>query len=593
MTFKPNRITHFWRELKRRRVIHVIAVYASAAFVVIELVNNLTEPLHLPPGLATIVIIILAVGFPLAAILGWIYDLTPDGISRTGPAEELPGEASSSVPNAWKIATYASFVVIAGLVLWNVLGGSEKLHAGDIDSLVILPFENLTGDDQLENMVSGMHSLLIGDVGRISGLRVIGKTSSKVYQDAQMTAKDIAREANVDALVEATVMCLGDTVCMQFRLIRANGEEEQLWVGDYTEDKSQILNMYNRVTKEIANEVMVKLTDREETYLARDRTADREVIDAYIRSYMYWGNLSMEGFDQAEIYLAEAIEKDPEWAPLYGAMAMVWGGRLQSGLVDNEFGRSQLYENLNRANELDPDFTDSHFIVGVISIWVDWNWEKGEYELLQAIAVNPNHGYARIYYAHLLMILQRMDEAMIQAKLALELEPADPLVLTLYATVLKGAGKFQSSLEYVEKALTIEPGHPFVRGQLGRACYNAGQYEKDLRLTQQNISGLLGEENVPDLVVLFETKGRLEAYQEVARLYELYMNGHDYSPISMARHYLRSGAYSRALDMLEKAHTDHNPNLPYFGTGTRFEALHDSARFLAILDTMNLPHPAH
>jgi len=591
MCAKPNRLSDFWKELKRRRVVHVITLYASAAFVIIELINNLAEPLHLPAGLDTIVIIILAVGFPLAAVLGWIYDLTPAGIERTKPADESTGEPHRKVPNAWKIATYISFGMIAGLIVLNIFTGPTKIHAGDIDSLVILPFENLTGDDQLEHMVDGMHSLLIGDMGRISGLRVIGRTSSRIYQEAQMTATDIAREANVDALVEATVMCLGDTVCMQFRLIKANSDEELLWVGDYSEDKSQVLNMYNRVMKEIATEVMVELTDSEEIYLAKDRAADREVIDAYIRSYMYWGNLSKEGFDQAETYLTGAIEKDPEWAPLYGAMAMVWGGRLQMGMVENDFGRAQLYVNLSKANELDPDFTDSHFIGGIIAIWTDWDWDTGEKELLQALAVNPNHVFARIYYAHLLMILQRMDEALIQAKVAMELDPVDPLVLALYATVLKGAGQHQSSLEFVEKALTIDPGHPFVKGQLGRALYNAGEYEKNLQLTQNNLTNLLDEGRVPDLVSIYKINGKQAAYEEVTRMYELCMKRNDYSSMAMAKHYYRSGAYSKALDMFEKAYAEHNPNLPYFGTGTRFEALHDSARFLAILDRMNLPHP--
>ena len=338
-------------------------------------------------------------------------------------------------------------------------------------------------------MVAGMHSLLVGDMGRVSGLRVIGKTSSKLYKETDLSAGDIANELNVDAVVEATVMCLGDTVCMQFRLVSTTGEEEQLWVGEYREDKSQILNLYNRVTKHIAEEVRIELTNNEQKVLAKDRTADRDAIDAYIRSNVYWGDLSTEALNKAHEFLSLAIEKDPEWASLYAAMAVVWASRMQMGMVETEIGRKQISEYHQRARELDAEFTDSHFINAIIFTWPDWEWEKGESEFLQALAINPNHILARMYYAHLLMSLQRMDEAMVHGKLSVDLDPLNPMVLTLYSIILKGAGQHQSVMEYLEKALAIDPDHTFTQSQLGRALYNLEQYEKTLRCRKSTCPG--------------------------------------------------------------------------------------------------------
>jgi hypothetical protein len=116
MAGNPNKLSQFWQELKRRRVVHVITVYASAAFVIIELVNNLSEPLNLPANLPTIVIIVLAVGFPLAIILSWLYDLTSEGVEKTKPLSEIREDEKPVIPNAWRVATYVSFVVIIGLV---------------------------------------------------------------------------------------------------------------------------------------------------------------------------------------------------------------------------------------------------------------------------------------------------------------------------------------------------------------------------------------------------------------------------------------------------------------------------------------------
>lgn len=169
MSENPNKLSKFWQELKRRRVVHVITVYASAAFVLIELVNNLSEPLNLPANLATIIIVVLAVGFPLAIILSWLFDLTSEGVEKTKLLNEIEDGEKTVVPNAWKIATIVSFAVIIGLVVLNLGGGGKDLQAGSIQSLVILPFDNFTGDEELEYFVSGMHASLIGDMGKIGG----------------------------------------------------------------------------------------------------------------------------------------------------------------------------------------------------------------------------------------------------------------------------------------------------------------------------------------------------------------------------------------------------------------------------------------
>jgi adenylate cyclase len=586
-----NKFARFWNELKRRKVLRSLAIYAGTAFIILEAATIIFPRWGFPDWSIDLVLWLLILGAFINVIIAWIYDITPGGIQRTRPLEEQSREEKAPDSRGWKAATYISLVVIVALVIFNVFSPSRSLKAGDIQSLVILPFENFTGDDQLENMVAGMHSMLIGDMGRVSGLRVIGKTSSKLYKDADMSAGEIAGELNVDAVVEATIMSLGDTVWMQFILVSTNGEEEQLWVGEYRVDKGQILNLYNRVTKQITEEILITLTDSEENFLASDREADRDAIDAYIRSYAYWGDLSTESLDKAEEYLSLALEKDPEWAPIHAAMAIVWVGRLQMGMVESETGRQKVYEYIRRAHELDAEFADSPFINAVISIWTDWDWERGERELLQALATNPNHVMSRMYYAHLLMSLQRMDEAMVQGKLALELDPMNPLVLALYSVVLKGAGQHQAVMETLEKALAIDPGHDFTNGQMGRAYYNLGEYEKNLELQENYLTQQLGEERVPDLDSIYRKQGRLAAYQELARIEDFYAEELNHSPISRAIDLYRAGNFTRAIDELEKAYEMHEPNLPYIGTGTRFEALHDSARFLDILDKMNLPHP--
>lgn len=303
--------------------------YASATFVIIELINNLAEPLNLPSSLLTIVVIVLAGGFPLAIILSWLYDLTSEGMSKTKPTEELKEGEKTVVPNAWKIATFVSFIVIVGLLTFNIIIGTKSLKAGDIQSLVVLPFDNFTGDDQLENMVSGMHALLVGDIGRISEVRVLGKTTSNAYKDVNISANEIASELNVDAILEASVMCLGDSVCIQFRLIRTTGEEEQLWIADYKEDKSQIVNLYNQITKQIADEIMIELNPN-------------DVMSRIFYSHLLW---ILKRCDEAHFHSQMAVELDPK-NPLVLAL---------SAMVDEHGRIPQALEKSKKALEIHPD----------------------------------------------------------------------------------------------------------------------------------------------------------------------------------------------------------------------------------------------
>lgn len=394
MPRKSNNLGQFWQELKRRRVIHVITVYATSTFVLIELVTNLSEPLNIPERLPTIVIVVLAIGFPLAIILSWLYDLTSEGIEKTKPLSEIQEGEKPAVPNVWKIATYVSFVVIIGLVVLNVVGKGNQIRAGSIQSLVILPFENFTGDDQLEYFVSGMHASLIQDMGRVSGFHVVNRTTSNVYKNVDMRIHEIASELGTDAAIETDVMCLGDTICLQVRVISAFPEEKTLWIADYKEEKSQILNLYNRITKQIADEVRIELTADEDRFLAEAKTVDPEAYDAYLRGLFYLDKINEVSLQMASEHFNGAIEIEPDWAPPYAGLAEVEAYRNQMSFIPPTVAIPKIYENLNNA-------------------------------------------LCRMFYAHLLNILHRSEEAIQHADLALKLDPSRAFIVGLYAALMK------------------------------------------------------------------------------------------------------------------------------------------------------------
>ncbi len=584
MPQKSSLISQFWQELKRRRVVHVITVYASAAFVIIELINNLTEPLNLPPGLSTIVVVILAVGFPLAVILAWIYDLTPEGMEKTKSVEEIEEGEKTVVPNAWKIATYVSFVVIVGLVVLNIVGGSKMLKAGDIQSLVILPFDNFTGDDSLEYFVSGMHASLINDVGRLSGLRVTCKTSSNVYKDVDITASEIASDLNVDAVMETSVMSLGDTIWIQYKLVDARGKERQLYFSDIKEEESKILGFFNQITRQIAEELIIKITPNEERLLAKSRTVDREAYNEYLKARSYWSDFRRESLFKALDYLNSAIEKEPDWAPLYAGLAELWMWIQQAGYESPSVAAPKIYENLNKAMELDPDLAEVHYLSAMIAHLVEWNWEKSEKEFLKALAINPSNALSRMLYSQLLLILQRNDEALAQRELAVSLDPLNPATKLLYAGTLAQAGDFKAALPVAEELVAAVPEDMNANFMIEIAAYRLKEYDKVIRSVKYTLPFLVEEDIYDGIVRIYNESGIVAAYEEIMKHLEKYIEYNPISAMDIAMRYIMANQPDKAMDWIEKGFELHDPQITYItATGRFYEQLFGNPRFIDIV----------
>lgn len=590
-----NPLFRFWQELKRRKVIYVITVYASAAFVIIELVNNLSEPLNLPESLATIVIIILASGFPLAAILSWIYDLTGEGIERTRPLDasddEIHAEKGVKQHSAWKLATYISFVVIIGLVTLNLVGNKGKLRRGDIKSMIILPFGNLTGDDQLVPLVSSMHSMLITDIGRLDALRVKGKTTSDTYANSGMSASEIAEKEDVQAVMESDVLYLGtDSICIVFRLLSFVRNEEQLWVYEYREHKSQFLNMFNKVTKQVAEGAMVEISPNEERLLTRSRTIRRETFDNYLMGHSYMGDVSKEALFKARDYLNRAIETDPDYAPIYAGLANVWlviaGMDFESPVI----ARQMALKNLDKALELDPDNAYSHYVKAFDAHQTEWDWEKAEMEYLKALASNPNDAQIRVLYAQLLACLQRPGEAVTQGQVAIDLDPQHPLVQLYYTLVLSNTGDYETALAYGEK-IVAESGHFLAYVSIELPAYFCGDYDKVMEAAKH----ILPVKGVDFQMVerVYGESGFKLAYEEALRQLEVIAQNGFTEPVEMAYRYMMVDQVEKALEWLEKGYEGKSPIMPYITTRAfMFEPLFDHPRFIAICEKMNLPFPS-
>jgi serine/threonine-protein kinase len=348
--------------------------------------------------------------------------------------------------------------------------------------------------------------------------------------------------------------------------------------------------MYNKVTKQVAEGAMIELSPNEELLLARSRTIRRETFDNYLLGHYYLGDASKEALFKAREYLNRAIETDPDWAPLYVGLTTVWMSIAQTGYESPQVCGPEIFKNLNKAMELDPNLADNHRISGSFAFLSEWNWEKAENEFRSALALNPSDAVARVLYGQFLGTQQRFDEARIQGKIAIELDPLQPMVWMWYSALLLQVGDYEEGLAQVENLLAEYPEHFLAHSVLKMACYHCKKYDKTVE-AQKVLSAIEGDaEEAIDK--LYSEQGIEAVYLEIARQQDEQWEEAYVSPISIVVNYMIAGEHEKALDWLEKGYEKRVQNMPYIGSKIYLcEPLFDHPRFTAILEKMNLPYP--
>ncbi len=456
-------------------------------------------------------------------------------------------------------------------------------------SLLVLPFNNYLGTDSLDYFVAGMHSELISDIQKISALNVKSKYTANTFKNASKSIPEIADQLGVNTFIEGTVMCIGDSVCYQAKMI--DREEKVLWVQDYKVERSQILSLYKKVTKDIADRINTTLTPQEGKFLAESRTVNKEVYDDYLKAQSYLAQYSRESLDKALYYLNRAIEKDPDWAPLYAGLAGVWAGKQQMGFEPPSVASPKIQENLNKALKLDPDLPGANLLSAMRAHLIEWDWEKSEREFLKALAINPNDATARVLYAQLLCVLQRTDEAIMQGRLALDLDRLNPAVKMWYSAVLICAGDFNTALALAEEVLDNDPESYLANAGIQIAANYCKEYDKLINAEKYFLRMYhVEEENIQEIDRVFKEHGVIKAYEEILKRLEEVSENYPVSPVDMATRYINGNQPDKAIDWLEKGYEMHDPVMTYIGTKiTNFAPLYDNPRFIDIAAKMNLP----
>jgi TolB-like protein/Tfp pilus assembly protein PilF len=480
--------------------------------------------------------------------------------------------------------------VLAGVSGWMALtreggdrdAGMSEAAGPQIASLAVLPLRNLSGDPEQEYFVDGMTEALITDLSKIGALKVISRTSAMRYKDTDKPISDIARELNVDAVVEGSVVREDDRVGITAQLIEV-ATETNLWADRYEREIASILTLQGEIARAIAGEIEVTLTPGEEALLTRERKVDPEAYENYLRGQSSWQTLTPAGLDDAEAYFDMALERDPDYAQAYAGMAMVWAGRQQMGVVPPSEAGSKAKAAALRALEIDDSVAEAHYALAGVQTWTEWDWEAAEVSFRRAIELNPNLADVRAFYAHYLAMMQRPDEAMAEMQRALELDPYNALFPLLNGIVLESTGRCDEALAFYSSVLERMPTNPSALGGMVRGNYCLEQYEETYEAAVANWTG----RGRPDAVAALES-GYAESGFAGA------MSGladwkHEQFGVCDPFNLSAAGETDEALDCLELRVEMGDPNMPYIGVTVTLRALRDEPRFQDLLRRMNLP----
>jgi TolB-like protein len=399
----PNKISQFWQELKRRNVVRVVTVYAGAAFVIIELINNITEPLRLPEWTPTLVIVLLAIGFPIMAIFSWIYDIHPEGgIVKTEPVEQLNAGNIHGSSNGWKIASYISFVVIIGLILLNIIPRSGKKEFLE-KSIAVLPFESLSEDKNLQYQADGVMDAILLNLSKIEDLRVISRTSVEQYRDTKKTISGICEEMGVSYVLEGSFQKSGNQIRLIVQLIRA-GMEGHIWANQYDREWKDIFSVQSEIAQLVAGEIQAVITPEERELIEKVPTTSLTAYDFYQKGREeYWraylNIYNNASFERPEYFFNKALEYDPDYALAYSGLALVQYSKymIKTGLGANykaDYFQSEKLDSVNlfsdKALAIDNRVADAFYAKGC------YEYEKGNLRealalMQKALAIDPNH----------------------------------------------------------------------------------------------------------------------------------------------------------------------------------------------------------
>jgi serine/threonine-protein kinase len=512
-------------------------------------------------------------------------------LGTTAPAVNLPRDGGGGT-GVRKIAVACVVAIVAlGAIatLLNVGGWRDRLlgnsKTAKFESLAVLPLANLSADPAQEYFADGMTEELTTELSQISGLRVISRTSAMRYKASKKPLPEIAKELGVDAVIEGSVERSGDEVRISAQLINARNDTH-LWARSYHRNLRDVLAMQSEVARAIAGEISVQLTPQEQARFARARPVNTAAYEAYLRGLYHWNFHTPDELQKALEDYNRAIEIDPAYALAYVALSNTYHLLPFNADAAPQSAFPKAKEAALKALQLDPQLGEAHSALGLVLGQYDWDWVGAEREHKRAIELSPNSPSALMYYAELLSLRGRHDEAISVASRGREIDPVSGAVGLQLSRAYFHARQYERAAQSFQQFLEINPRFWPLHLFLGQVYEQLGQYGKalvELRQAQgptQYATSIIGH--------LYALSGQRAEAEKILSELLLRSKAVYVPPTFIARIYSALGQDDEAIAWLEKGYASRDSHLEFLGVDPTFDGVRSDARFLDLLRRLNL-----
>jgi eukaryotic-like serine/threonine-protein kinase len=486
-------------------------------------------------------------------------------------------------------------LLVGAVALTNVGGLRQRLFgrpgAGTIRSLAVLPLENLSRDPEQDYFADGMTETLITNLSRIDTLRVVSRTSVMHYKRTNKTLPEIAKELNVDGVVEGSVMRSGTRVRITTQLLEAR-TDRHVWADTYDRDLVDVLRLQSEVAEAVAQQVRIQLTPEQQARFRSAPAVNPKAYEAYLkgRSFSEFADTQVS-IKRAQSYFEEAIREDPNFALAYAGLAECYLDLGAFRWMPPQDAYRHGSEAVHKALELDDTLGEAHSTLGYLEWQFSWDWQAAEREIRHAVDLNPNYVEGHITLAWYLAWTGRRDEALAEVQKILRLDPVFPYIALQEAGVYYHLRDYKSLLEAAEKSAAKNPGnwssHYFLavgyEGS-GRPAQAVPEYQQAVELSQRDFDALAG------LAHAYAAMGKRAEAEKILNELQRQAKGAYVSPYMIAVTYAGLGQNDKAFEFLEKAYRERSPDIAYFlKADLRLDPLRPDPRFLDLLRRVDFP----
>jgi adenylate cyclase len=592
---------NFLGELQRRNVIRAGVAYLVAAWLLLQVVDVLAPLLNLPDWVGRLVFLILLVGLVPVLIFSWVYELTPDGLKL-----ETEVAADDSIPRhtAERLnrLTITLLVIVAGIVVLDRLVpetreatrpaegelASERITAMVADdrvSVAVMPFVNTSDDDANEYFADGISEELLNTLSGIDNLRVPSRTSSFTFKDSNKTIVEIGDALQVDNVLEGSVRKAGEQIRVTVQLIEVD-TDTRIWSETYTRELDDIFKVQDDIASSIIAALRVKLSVVDDAKLGQPLTGSVEAYDEYLRGRYFWPQRGAQSLQRAIEHFKVALAIDPKFGQAWAALADAYVvlPEYLPGTTDKYLPLAR--EALDRALEIDPDSPYALAASGYFKAHYFYDWNGALEDLERATALAPDYATGHQFYGEVLNILDRVDEALAELRLARAADPLSVVIRHIPGYFLLWRGRFEEAEAHYNDALSLDVPFRWTYHNLDVLNTLRGNYDEARQYTRQ-FAALTGHDPAADLARIdaIENPALRERALEALRQRTDIRDG----AFGKALHYMLLDEPELALNSLEAGFAAGDPLAAYINFMDIYDPLRGDPRFLAMLRAMNLP----